>query len=43
MGLTVSGAGLETLNIALGTVLLLALSAQRLQRIRRRSKEKKTS
>lgn len=43
MGLTVSGAGLETLNIALGTVLLLALSAQRLQRIRRRTKEKTTS
>lgn len=33
-GLTVQGVGLETLNIALGVVLLLALSAQRLQSVR---------
>ena len=40
MGLSVAGAGLETLNIALGSILLIALSVQRLQRIRRRKAEK---
>lgn len=38
-GLSVAGLGLETLNIALGTVLLIALSVQRLQSVRRRKKE----
>lgn len=43
MGLSVAGAGLDTLNIALGSVLLLALSVQRFQRIRRRKKDKEAA
>jgi ribose transport system permease protein len=38
-GLSVAGLGFETLNIALGTVLLVALSVQRLQSMRRKKKE----
>lgn len=37
-GLTVAGAEVAVLNLALGAILLLALSAQRLQNLRRRRK-----
>lgn len=38
-GLSVAGLGFETLNIALGSVLLVALSVQRFQSIKRKKKE----
>ncbi len=39
-GLTVAGAGIDTLNIALGAILLAALSLQRLQTLRRKRNDK---